>query len=114
MAFLGTTAGAAGSRIADGLSIAIAPEGTRSRSGAVGDFKTGAFHMAQQAGVPVVPVVIRGSGALMPRFPPGAPGRRPRRRPPGRRRLQLGGFRVRAGVDAVRRCFVDTLDHWPE
>ena len=42
-----------------GTSIAIAPEGTRSVSPRLGPFKKGAFHLAAQAGVPVVPVVIR-------------------------------------------------------
>ncbi len=40
------------------LSVAIAPEGTRSRSRRLGEFKKGAFQLALQAGVPVVPVVI--------------------------------------------------------
>ena len=41
-----------------GRSIIIAPEGTRSQDENLGSFKSGAFHLAQQAGVPVVPVVI--------------------------------------------------------
>lgn len=40
------------------LSVAIAPEGTRSHSKRLGAFKKGAFQLAMQAGVPVVPVVI--------------------------------------------------------
>jgi putative phosphoserine phosphatase/1-acylglycerol-3-phosphate O-acyltransferase len=50
-----------------GHSIAIAPEGTRSRDGALGPFKKGAFHMARAAGVPVVPVVIHDAWRAMPR-----------------------------------------------
>lgn len=42
-----------------GRSIAISPEGTRSISPRLGAFKKGAFHLAMQAGVPVVPVVFR-------------------------------------------------------
>jgi len=42
-----------------GRSIAIAPEGTRSPTPRLGRFKKGAFHMAMQAGVPIVPVVFR-------------------------------------------------------
>jgi putative phosphoserine phosphatase/1-acylglycerol-3-phosphate O-acyltransferase len=38
-----------------GRSIAIAPEGTRR----LGPFKKGAFHLAMEAGVPIVPVVFR-------------------------------------------------------
>ncbi len=52
-------------RLREGTSIAIAPEGTRSVSPRLGPFKKGAFHLAMQAGVPVVPVVIRDAGALM-------------------------------------------------
>jgi 1-acyl-sn-glycerol-3-phosphate acyltransferase len=52
-------------RLHAGTSIAIAPEGTRSPTPIVGPFKKGAFHLAMQAGVPVVPVVIRNAGELM-------------------------------------------------
>lgn len=50
-----------------GLSLAMAPEGTRSLSPKLGPFKKGAFHLAMQAGVPVVPVVIRNAGECMAR-----------------------------------------------
>jgi putative phosphoserine phosphatase / 1-acylglycerol-3-phosphate O-acyltransferase len=43
----------------------ISPEGTRSPTPAVGQFKKGAFHMAMQGGVPIVPVVIRNAGELL-------------------------------------------------
>ena len=43
----------------EGRSLAIAPEGTRSLTPRLGPFKKGAFHMAMQAGVPIVPVVFR-------------------------------------------------------
>lgn len=52
-------------RLKQGTSIAIAPEGTRSATPTVGRFKRGAFHLAMQAGVPVVPIVIRNTGELM-------------------------------------------------
>ena len=52
-------------KLADGVSIAIAPEGTRSLSDRLGPFKKGAFHIAMQAGVPIVPIVIRNAGELM-------------------------------------------------
>lgn len=42
-----------------GRSIVIAPEGTRQPTPRLGRFKKGAFHLAMQAGVPVVPVVFR-------------------------------------------------------
>jgi len=52
-----------------GCSLIIWPEGHRSRDGATGRFKNGAFVIAAEAGVPVVPVCIEGSGEIMP---PGA------------------------------------------
>lgn len=48
-----------------GLSFAIYPEGTRSRDGRLLPFKKGAFVIAIQAGVPVVPVSIAGAQSLM-------------------------------------------------
>jgi 1-acyl-sn-glycerol-3-phosphate acyltransferase len=41
-----------------GVSVLFFPEGTRSRNGAFLPFKPGAFRLARQAGVPVVPIVI--------------------------------------------------------
>jgi WS/DGAT/MGAT family acyltransferase len=52
-------------KLRDGMSLVIAPEGTRSATPALGPFKKGAFHVAMQAGVPIVPIVIRNSGELM-------------------------------------------------
>jgi putative phosphoserine phosphatase/1-acylglycerol-3-phosphate O-acyltransferase len=50
-----------------GLSIVIAPEGTRSKTSQVGPFKKGAFHMAMAAGVPIVPVVLKNALDALPR-----------------------------------------------
>lgn len=44
-----------------GHSMVIFPEGTRSKNGQIGQFKTGAFRIAMQTGAPLVPVVIDGS-----------------------------------------------------
>lgn len=97
-----------------GLSIAIAPEGTRSYTPRVGRFKKGAFHLARQAGVPIVPVVIRNAGEVM-----------------GRNDQVMRGGTVEIvvlpaihvsqwqpeamdeQVEAVRQQFVDTLQNWP-
>ena len=49
-----------------GRSVVIAPEGTRSRDGTLGPFKLGAFHMARQARVPVVPIVIHNAQDALP------------------------------------------------
>jgi 1-acyl-sn-glycerol-3-phosphate acyltransferase len=45
----------------------VYPEGTRTQRGRLLPFKKGAFMMAIQAGVPVVPVTISGSAAIMPK-----------------------------------------------
>ena len=50
-----------------GLSVVIAPEGTRSATQKLGRFKKGAFHMAMAAGVPIVPVVLKNSLDALPR-----------------------------------------------
>lgn len=49
-----------------GISVFFFPEGTRTRDGRLQAFKPGGFAVAVEAGVPVVPVSIRGSGALWP------------------------------------------------
>ena len=48
-------------------SLVVFPEGTRSRTGALLPFKLGAFVLAIASGLPVVPVVCRGTRRLMPR-----------------------------------------------
>jgi 1-acyl-sn-glycerol-3-phosphate acyltransferase len=56
----------AASLIDDGVSVWIAPEGTRSATGELGPFKKGGFHLAQDTGTPIVPVAIQGTRALLP------------------------------------------------
>ncbi len=51
----------------EGLSVVIAPEGTRSATKKPGRFKKGAFHMAMAAGVPIVPVVLKNALDALPR-----------------------------------------------
>ena len=63
-----------------GESVACFPEGTRSRDGTIRPFKGGPFAMAIEAGVPVVPVALIGTGRILP----------------------PQGFRVRPGVIRVR------------
>jgi len=43
------------------VSVMIFPEGTRSRSGELGEFKDGAFKIAIQAGAPILPLAVLGS-----------------------------------------------------
>lgn len=50
-----------------GLDFVIFPEGTRSRDGKILPLKKGPFFMAQQGGVPVVPVRVRGTQDVMPK-----------------------------------------------
>jgi 1-acyl-sn-glycerol-3-phosphate acyltransferase len=54
-------------RIAGGESVAVFPEGTRSADATVQPFKKGSFVVALEAGVPVVPVSLRGVKRLVPR-----------------------------------------------
>jgi putative phosphoserine phosphatase/1-acylglycerol-3-phosphate O-acyltransferase len=101
-------------RLQEGYSIAISPEGTRSATPAVGQFKKGAFHMAMQGGVPIVPVVIRNAGELLWR---------------GSKVIRSGAVDVHVHepiwvgdwtldtleerVAEVRALFVATLEDWP-
>ena len=92
----------------------ISPEGTRSVTPAVGQFKKGGFHLAMQAGVPIVPIVIRNAGEIMWRdakiahsgtidvivHPPIATD--------SWRREDLD-----AAVARVHQLYVDTLEDWP-
>ena len=103
--------------IEQGYSIMIAPEGTRVRDMTVplGPFKKGPFHMAMQAGVPVIPIVIRnaldvgGRDAKLMRsgtvdiavLPP----------------VQTGDWNARTmdkHVAEVRQMYLDTLESWPD
>ncbi len=54
-----------------GHSLIIFPEGTRSRSSAMGEFKGGAFRIASKSKAPVVPVTIDGSYRAMEANPTG-------------------------------------------
>ena len=54
-------------KIAQGISVVIFPEGTRGRSSGILPFKRGGFVLAVMADVPIVPVTIVGSGAVLPR-----------------------------------------------
>jgi putative phosphoserine phosphatase / 1-acylglycerol-3-phosphate O-acyltransferase len=47
-----------------GLSILVAPEGTRLDAAGVGPFKKGAFRIAMATGLPIVPIVIRNSDSV--------------------------------------------------
>jgi len=46
--------------------IMLSPEGTRSRTGRLGPFKMGTFHLAEQVEAPIVPVVVLGAATCQP------------------------------------------------
>jgi 1-acyl-sn-glycerol-3-phosphate acyltransferase len=53
-----------------GMSVMIFPEGTRSKTGTLLPFKSGAFRLAIEAGVPVLPVAVHGTARGMPKGGP--------------------------------------------
>jgi 1-acyl-sn-glycerol-3-phosphate acyltransferase len=59
------TVRAATERIRSGVSFGVFAEGTRARPGELLPFKKGAFHMAIDAGVPIVPVAMKHTDVLM-------------------------------------------------
>ncbi len=97
-----------------GLSVVIAPEGTRLDTRSVGQFKKGPFRLAMAAGVPIVPIVIRNAEVLSARdsstlhpgtvdivvYPP----------------LSLQDWtldNLPEKIAEVRQLYVDTLADWP-
>jgi putative phosphoserine phosphatase/1-acylglycerol-3-phosphate O-acyltransferase len=101
-------------KLRKGVSIAISPEGTRSISPRIGAFKKGGFHLARDAGVPIVPIVIRNAGEIMWR---------------NAKVAQEGTIEVVVHepvptanwtkgdldewVPRMRQLYIDTLDDWP-
>jgi 1-acyl-sn-glycerol-3-phosphate acyltransferase len=53
--------------VAEGLSLIIYAEGTRSPDGRVARFKAGSFLLAIEAGLPIVPVAVIGTRQVMPK-----------------------------------------------
>ncbi|MDI6831982.1 MAG: lysophospholipid acyltransferase family protein [Actinomycetota bacterium] len=53
-------------KIAGGTSIIMLPEGTRSRTGELGEFKKGAFVLARDLDLPILPVSIIGTRKILP------------------------------------------------
>ncbi|WP_194166293.1 HAD-IB family hydrolase [Mycolicibacterium sp. P9-22] len=97
-----------------GLSIMIAPEGTRLDTTEVGPFKKGPFRIAMAAGIPIVPIVIRNAEVVAARdsstfnagkvdvavFPP----------------IPIDDWthdNLADRIAEVRRLYLDTLLDWP-
>ncbi len=53
--------------LSEGSSIYIFPEGTRSKTGVMGDFKPGAFILAREMKAPILPIVINGTKNALPK-----------------------------------------------
>jgi len=95
----------------DGWNVLVFPEGTRSKDGWVGEFRSGAARLAVDHGVPVVPVALRGTYSAMPR---GA-GWITRGRPPvrvrfGRAVLPMEGEEASAFNERIRAALAETID----
>jgi 1-acyl-sn-glycerol-3-phosphate acyltransferase len=58
--------GRAEEALREGRNIWIAPEGTRSKTGQLGPFKKGGFHLAINSGAKILPVTIRGTRDALP------------------------------------------------
>jgi putative phosphoserine phosphatase/1-acylglycerol-3-phosphate O-acyltransferase len=97
-----------------GLSVLIAPEGTRLDTTEVGTFKKGPFRIAMAAGIPIVPIVIRNAEVIAERnsstFNPGT--------------VDVAVFppipvddwttdNLTARIAEVRQLYLDTLKAWP-
>jgi 1-acyl-sn-glycerol-3-phosphate acyltransferase len=52
-------------KMKNGISVMIFPEGTRSQDGNLKSFKKGGFVMAVDTGVPIVPIILRGTRSIM-------------------------------------------------
>jgi len=97
-----------------GLSILVAPEGTRLDTQSVGPFKKGAFRIAMATGLPVVPIVIRNAESVA--------GRNSTTLHPGTvdvavlPPVSVEGWTVRdlrGRIEKIRACYVDLLADWP-
>lgn len=102
-------------KLHEGTSIVIAPEGTRSLTPTLSAFKTGAFHLAREAGVPVVPIIIRNAGELMWRdsytLKPGTI------QVVVKEPIDVSAWEpdeVRERVAEVQAMYADTLARWPQ
>ena len=54
-------------KLAEGQSLCVFPEGTRSPDGNLIDFYRGAFWVATRCRVPIVPIIVEGTGSILPK-----------------------------------------------
>ena len=54
-------------RLLDKSSVVVFPEGTRSADGSLGKFREGAFRLAIETGVDIVPLAVRGTETALPK-----------------------------------------------
>ena len=54
----------AAEQVRGGKTVLVFPEGTRGDSDTIGEFKKGGFHLAKSAGVPILPVGLRGGRSV--------------------------------------------------
>jgi putative phosphoserine phosphatase/1-acylglycerol-3-phosphate O-acyltransferase len=98
----------------EGISLVISPEGTRSPTPRLGRFKKGPFHIAMQAGVPMVPIVLRNVDEVMWRGAQMlAPGTVEVAVLPAVQTTEWTAETINDHVREVRDMFVTTLAHWP-
>jgi putative phosphoserine phosphatase/1-acylglycerol-3-phosphate O-acyltransferase len=98
-----------------GLSILIAPEGTRLDTTEVGEFKKGPFRIAMATGIPIVPIVIRNAEVIAERnsstFNPGTVDVAVY--PP----ISVDDWtaeNLNERIAEVRQLYLDTLRNWPQ
>jgi 1-acyl-sn-glycerol-3-phosphate acyltransferase len=54
-------------KIKNGTSVLFFPEGSRSDDGKIGPFKKGAFKLAIELGIPILPITLSGTGHILPK-----------------------------------------------
>lgn len=100
----------ASERIRAGQSVLLFPEGTRSYDRQLSSFKKGAFHLAREAGVPVVPVAICGSIGVVNEKAMTAEGGTVRVEVGGPIMISEGREALEAGIAQARAFIASQLD----
>lgn len=96
---------AAEKRLAGGMSVVVFPEGSRTLDGKMHTFRRGAYSLAMEFGLPVVPVTIDGAYNIMRRKRDRLPPRKnyPDNPPPHYRRRERTPRTQRADAEIIRR-----------